>query len=85
MTKTLLLWLAVTLVACGRSEVPAVLPTVEELAADAEQLKALRQQCRTDRARAGEELCNRVNEATRKRFFNDGTTPYTPPQEPPKP
>ncbi len=85
MTKTLLLMLAVTLAACGRSEAPpAPLPTVDELAADAGRLKALREQCRMDRAKTGEELCVRVNEATRKRFFNDGTVPYTPPKEPPK-
>ena len=32
----------------------------------------------------GDELCNRVAEATNKRFFGDGKVPYTPPKESPK-
>ena len=78
--------LAVALTACGQSETPkqADGPTVEELAADPARLKELRQQCQTDRARLGDVLCNRVAEATRKRFYGDGNTPYTPPKEPPK-
>ncbi|HDS1313830.1 TPA: entry exclusion lipoprotein TrbK, partial [Stenotrophomonas maltophilia] len=44
----------------------------------------LRQQCKTDRARLGDVLCNRVAEATRKRFYGDGKTPYTSPKEAPK-
>ncbi|HIE0871590.1 TPA: EexN family lipoprotein [Pseudomonas aeruginosa] len=78
--------LAVALTACGKSETPkqAEVPTVEELAADPALLKELRQQCKTDRARLGDVLCNRVAEATRKRFYGDGKTPYTPPKDPPK-
>ena len=78
--------LAVALTACGQSETPkqAEVPTVEELAADPALLKELRQQCKTDRARLGDVMCNRVAEATRKRFYGDGKTPYTPPKEPPK-
>ncbi|ABX16032.1 putative lipoprotein [Burkholderia multivorans ATCC 17616] len=78
--------LAVALTACGQSEMPkqADVPTVEELAADPARLKELREQCKTDRARLGDVLCNRVAEATRKRFYGDGNTPYTPPKEPPK-
>lgn len=78
--------LAVALTACGQSETPkqAEVPTVEELAADPALLKELRQQCKTDRARLGDVLCNRVAEATRKRFYGDGKTPYIPPKEPPK-
>ena len=78
--------LAVALTACGQSETPkqADGPTVEELAADPARLKELRQQCKTDRARLGDVLCNRVAEATRKRFYGGGNTPYTPPKEPPK-
>ncbi|OPE00265.1 hypothetical protein APA08_32665 [Pseudomonas aeruginosa] len=60
------------------------IPTVEELAANPERLKELRQQCKTDRPRLGDVLCNRVAEATRKRFYGDGATPYNPPKEPPK-
>ena len=78
--------LAVALTACGQSEMPkqADVPTVGELAADPARLKELREQCKTDRARLGDVLCNRVAEATRKRFYGDGNTPYTPPKEPPK-
>lgn len=87
---TLLLWVAV-LTACGQSEAPQKvnpsgenIPTVEELAANPERLKELRQQCKTDRPKLGDVLCNRVAEATRKRFYGDGETPYTPPKESPK-
>ncbi|NHF65591.1 EexN family lipoprotein [Xanthomonas hortorum] len=86
MKKTIPLLLAAMLSACGPSEAPkqASVPTVEELAADPARLKELRQQCKTDRARLGDVLCNRVAEATRKRFYGDGSTPYTPQKEPPK-
>ena len=83
--------LMAALAACGQSETPQKpadstvnVPTVEELAANPERLKELRQQCKTDRAKLGEVLCNRVAEATRKRFYGDGQTPYTPPKESPK-
>ncbi|HGP0262491.1 TPA: entry exclusion lipoprotein TrbK, partial [Pseudomonas aeruginosa] len=62
----------------------AAVPTVEELATNLERLKELRQQCKLDRAKLGDELCNRVAEATRKRFYGNGTVPYTPPETPPK-
>jgi len=78
--------LALVLTGCGQSEAPqeANMPTVEELASDPERLKELRQQCKTDRPNLGDVLCNRVAEATRKRFYGDGTTPYTPSENPPK-
>ncbi|MGQ5315360.1 EexN family lipoprotein [Xanthomonas arboricola pv. corylina] len=86
MNKTTPFLLVAVLTACGQSETPkqADVPTVEELAADPERLKELRQQCKTDRARLGDVLCNRVAEATRRRFYGDGSIPYTPPKEPPK-
>lgn len=86
MRKSIPFLLAALLAACGPSEAPkqANVPTVEELAADPARLKELRQQCRIDRVTLGEVLCNRVAEATRKRFYGDGTTPYTPPETPPK-
>ena len=85
MRKSIPFLLAALLAACGPSEAPkqANVPTVEELAADPARLKELRQQCRIDRVTLGEVLCNRVAEATRKRFYGDGTTPYTPPETPP--
>lgn len=79
-TLTALL-LTVMMVAC--SESPPT-ETVESLAANPERLKELREQCRANRAKVGEDLCNKVGEATRKRFMGDGKVPYTPPAEPPK-
>lgn len=83
--------LAAVLCACGQSEKSqksadsaANIPMVEELAANPERLKELRQQCKTDRPKLGDVLCNRVAEATRKRFYGDGEIPYTPPKESPK-
>lgn len=90
MKKMILFLLAAALVACGESEPPAMssgaasTETVESLAANPERLKALRQLCKTERAKLGDELCNRVAEATNRRFLGDGKTPYTPPKEQPK-
>ncbi|VFR23451.1 probable lipoprotein [plant metagenome] len=80
------LLLIAALTACGQSETSkqANVPTVDELAADPARLKELRQQCKTDRTTLGDVLCNRVAEATRKRFYGDGKTPYTPSETPPK-
>lgn len=75
---------ALALTACGEADKPAALPTVDELAADPARLNELRPQCKLDRAQLGDALCNRVAEATRKRFLGDGKVPYTPPKEPPK-
>ncbi|EKL0658081.1 EexN family lipoprotein [Pseudomonas aeruginosa] len=91
MKKIIPFLLVVSLTACDQSEAPqqvndseASIPTVEELASDPARLKELRQQCKTDRAKLGDLLCNRVAEATRKRFYGDGETPYTPPKNPPQ-
>lgn len=90
MKKIIPLLLAATLVACGKPEPTAIskstapVETVDSLAANPERLKALRQQCKTDRAKLGDELCNRVAEATNRRFLGDGKTPYTQPKEQPK-
>ncbi len=91
MKKIVPFLLASLLTACGQSETPqkpadsAVdIPTVEELAANPERLKELRQQCKIDRTKLGDVLCNRVAEATRMRFYGDGEAPYTPPKESPK-
>ena len=90
MKQLIPLLLVATLASCGQSEAPvqetssqADVPTVEELAADPERLRELRQQCKTDRARLGDVLFNRVAEATNRRFFGDGNVPYTPPETPP--
>lgn len=82
--------LAATLVACGKTEQSATTSTssptetVDSLAANPERLKELRLQCKTDRAKLGDELCNRVAAATNRRFLGDGKTPYTPPKDSPK-
>lgn len=81
MKKIMLFLLVAMLTACGKSEPTE---TLESLAADPERLKALREQCKTDRAKLGDELCNRVAEATNRRFFGDGKAPYNPPKESPK-
>lgn len=81
MKKILLLTLIVMLTACGKSD-PT--DTVDSLAANPERLKTLREQCKTDRAKLGDELCNRVAEATNRRFLGNGNTPYTPPKDSPK-
>lgn len=62
--------LATLLASCGQSSAPG--ETVESLAADPERLKELRQQCKLNRAKLGDELCNRVAEATNRRFFGNG-------------
>lgn len=90
MKKIISFLLVATLVACGKSEPTATTSTskptetVDSLAANPERLKELRLQCKTDRAKLGDELCNRVAEATNRRFLGDGKTPYTPPKESPK-
>ena len=90
MRKIIPFLLDATLMACGkpepteRSSKPEPPETVESLAANPERLKALRQQCKLERAKLGDELCNRVAEATNRRFLRDRKTPYTPPREPPK-
>ncbi|AOS80126.1 MAG: EexN family lipoprotein [Xanthomonadales bacterium] len=87
MKKIILLLLALMLTACGQSNPIATkttIETVESLAANPERLKELRQQCKLERAKLGNELCNRVSEATRKRFYGDGKVPYTSLENPPK-
>ncbi|AFT71062.1 Putative lipoprotein [Alloalcanivorax dieselolei B5] len=81
MNKSMVMILAVALAACGKSESTE---TVASLAANPERLKELRQQCKTDRAKLGGELCNRVAEASNRRFFGDSKVPYNPPKESPK-
>ena len=82
MKKIILLLFVAVLAGCGQSE-PAATETVESLAADPVRLKELRQQCKLDRAELGDALCNRVSEATRKRFYGDGNVPYTPSESSP--
>jgi hypothetical protein len=62
----------------------AINELVEQLVVNPKRLMELRQQRKTDRPKLGDVLCNRVAEATRKRFYGDGTVPYTPPENPPQ-
>ena len=82
--RKLMMLLAFTavLTGCGKTE-PMATDTVESLVGNPERLRELREQCRLDHAKMGDALCNRVAEATRKRFQGNGT-PYTPPKTPPK-
>ena len=72
---------ALVLSACGK---PQPTDSLESLMADPERLRLLREQCKTERTRLGDELCDRVAEATKRRFFGDGKVPYNPPKESPK-
>lgn len=72
---------ALVLSACGK---PQPTDTLESLMTDPERLKLLREQCKTERTKLGDHLCDRVAEATTRRFFGDGKVPYNPPKESPK-
>lgn len=58
--------------------------TVESLVDNPQRLKELRRQCKLERAKLGDALCNRVSEATRQRFFGAGKTPTTDPYAEPE-
>lgn len=81
MRNRVLLSMTLALAACSP---PAPTDTVDSLVANPERLKELREQCKADRAKLGDVLCNAVAEATRRRFMGDGKVPYTPPEESPK-
>ena len=66
---------AMFLVACSK---PAPIESVESLVANPERLKELRAQCKADHAKVGDDQCNAVAEATRRRFFGSGGPKHTP-------
>jgi conjugative transfer region protein TrbK len=66
---------AVLLAACSN---PAPIESAESLVANPERLKELRAQCKADHAKVGDEQCNAVAEATRRRFFGSGGPKRTP-------
>lgn len=73
--KTLHVLLIVLLLAgCNRRPTE----TTESLMANPERLKALREQCKTDRSKPGDELCNRAAEAMNRRFFGEDKVSSTP-------
>lgn len=86
MRKAVPILCILALTACGEpdTQVASGIPSVDELAVDPDALKKLRQQCRLGRDELGDLLCNRVAEATRKRFYGDGKVPYSPSDEQPK-
>lgn len=59
--------------ACGQRQPE---DTVESLMANPERLKALRAQCKDEHDKVGDAVCNRVAEATRRRFMSPQTSPY---------
>lgn len=75
MRKLLIVVLAALQAACGK---PAPFESVESLVANPERLKELRAQCKVDHAKVGDEQCNAVAEATRRRFFGSGGPKHTP-------
>lgn len=81
MRNHILLSMTLALAACSP---PAPTDTVDSLMTNPERLKVLREQCKADRAKLGDALCNAVAEATRRRFMGDGKVPYEPPKESPK-
>ena len=60
--------LVLVLVLAGCSP-PAPADGIDALVADPVRLKAVRQQCQADRAKAGEAACQAAAEAFRRRFF----------------
>jgi conjugative transfer region protein TrbK len=66
---------AMLLAACSKT---ASIESVESLVANPERLKELRAQCKADHAKVGDDQCNAVGEATRRRFFGSGGPKYTP-------
>lgn len=72
---------ALLLSACDK---PLPTDTLQTLMADPARLRSLREQCKTERPKLGDQLCDQVAEATKLRYFGDGKVPYNPPRESPK-
>ena len=73
-----LLACALLLAACGKLEPVQPVESVESLGANPDRLKELRAQCKADHAKVGDDQCNAVAEATRRRFFGSGGPKHTP-------
>jgi len=69
------------LVGCGQSDIAR--PDLE-ISTEPARLKVLREQRKAECAGLGDVLCDRVADATRKRFYGNGKVPYTPSEVPPK-
>lgn len=68
MNKVMLLMLAATLTACSPSQ-PS--ETVDFLVANPKRIKEIQRLCKEDRAKVGDELCQRAAEGANRRFFGD--------------
>ncbi|MBA3773579.1 MAG: EexN family lipoprotein [Ramlibacter sp.] len=66
---------AALLIACNK---PEPIETAESLVANSERLQELRARCKADHAKVGDDQCNAVAEATRRRFFGSGGPKHTP-------
>ncbi len=90
MKKVIPLLLAAALTACGPKETrqKATPKRMSRALKNWRPIPCVSRNCASSARRIapqlGDELCNRVAEATRKRFYGDGKTPYTPPENPPK-
>jgi hypothetical protein len=69
--------LLTTLLATAACQPSASTDTVETLVANPERLKEVERQCKVDRTKIGEAVCNAASEARHQRFMGKGT-PYTP-------
>lgn len=70
------LWLLILILAACQPSMPA--DTAESLAANPERLKEVQRQCKLDRAKLGDAVCNAASEAFRRRFMGDRKAQYTP-------
>jgi hypothetical protein len=50
--------------------------TVESLMTNPQRLKELQAQCKAEHDKLGDAVCNRVAEATRRRFMTPASSPY---------
>lgn len=75
MKEIALLSCLAVLAGCGKST-PA--NRVDALAAHPNRLHQLLRQCRDDRAKLGDTICNSASEAFRRRFMGNGKALYTP-------
>src|SRR5688572_5179403 len=73
-SRHLLLACLFALAACQQRVEPT--ESVESLVSNPERLAELRDKCRQDHVSVGDVQCNRVAEATRRRFVGKGGSPY---------
>lgn len=76
--QRLLLAMTAALVLCALQACSERQPddTVESLMANPKRLKELQAQCKAEHDKLGDAVCNRVAEATRRRFMAPAASPY---------